>query len=193
MEHLTSFEKVLIESGVSFRNNKVIDDYFLTDKVGAVRDLYKCCNEGIAEKMVQLAELEEEDRILEPEAGKGCILSKILKYKNHSYCEINMDFVTELLKISGSFKGYDFMDHYSVYDKIIMNPPFSYGQYAKHILHAYAMLKKGGILVALYPVNGERLTVINEQFIELLGLAQKIEAGKVCGECECRIMKIVKS
>lgn len=194
MTDFEDFEKVLIESRVSFRNNKVIDDYFLTGKVGAVRDSYKCCQEGIAEKIVQLAELTEEDKILEPEAGKGCILKKIAGYKNHSYCEINENFVKQHLRhISKNFSGYDFLVHYGQYDKIVMNPPFSFGQYSVHILHAYELLVKGGILVALYPKNAEYLSVINEAFIDLLARAQKTEVGKVCGECECVILKIVKT
>ena len=193
MVTLTDFEKVLIQSGFRFRQNKVIDDFFLTGKVGAVRDSYKCCQEGVAEKMIVLAELQEEDRILEPEAGKGCILKKIIRYKNHAYCEINEDFVKNNLRaISKNFAGYDFLMHNETYDKIIMNPPFTGWQYGSHILHGYELLEKGGTLVALYPKNAELLTELNEQFIQLLNDSQRIDVGKVCGECECSIMKVVK-
>lgn len=35
------------------------------------------------------------------------------------------------------------------FDRIIMNPPFSNSQDAKHILHAYSLLKDGGTLVSV--------------------------------------------
>lgn len=192
MNYLSDFEQVLLKAGVDFSRNKIIDDYFLTGKVGVVRDTYKCCQEDTAATMVKLAELEEQDRILEPEAGKGCILKKIAHFPNHHYCEINENFMSYLMEVSNNFVGSDFLQHYDHYDKIIMNPPFSFGQYKDHILHAYDLVNSGGILIALYPKNAEYLEVVNEQFIELLQIGQKFQAGKVCGECECVILKIVK-
>jgi len=71
------------------------------------------------------------------------------------------------------FKGFDrvhvynvdFMDVHSIkvfedtpkleFDIIIMNPPFSNNQAPKHILHAWSMLKSGGVLGAIMPPNAE--------------------------------------
>lgn len=48
--------------------------------------------------MVELAELDEDLSILEPSAGKGCILKKITHYADHSYCERNVSFCYSTLE-----------------------------------------------------------------------------------------------
>jgi len=193
MQYLSDVEKVLLKSGVDFQSNKVIDDYLLTGNPNAVRDLYKCCNEDVAGEMVKLAELDDNYSMLEPGAGKGCILKKIAHFTDHSYCEINIGFVVNhLCHISKNFECANFFELTKKYDRVIMNPPFSFKQYVAHIFHAYELLEMNGIMVFLYPKNAEYLTVENAQFIEFLEKAEKKEVGKVCGECECVIGKVIK-
>ena len=36
-----------------------------------------------------------------------------------------------------------------VYDRVIMNPPFTRGADAKHVLHALGFVKPGGLLVSV--------------------------------------------
>lgn len=58
-----------------------------------------------------------------------------------------------LLKNSGyDTKNIDFMEYQAKrqFDKILMNPPFSKNMDAKHITHAFNMLKNGGVLVAVH-------------------------------------------
>ena len=44
----------------------------------------------------------------------------------------------------------DFLDYNEKkFDRIVMNPPFSNSQDAKHILHAYSLLRDGGTLVSV--------------------------------------------
>lgn len=194
MQYLSDFEKVLINSEIDFKFNKVIDDFFLTGKPGAVRDNYKSCQENIAQRMITLAEIDNDDlSINEPGAGHGVILKLLTQFPNHSYCEIEHEFVDSYLsKISNNFVGYDFLKHKGTYDRIIMNPPFSFGQYKEHIFHAWQQLKSKGILVFLYPKNAIHLTIKNRRFIEFLEGVQKEDVGQVCGLCECVIGKIVK-
>lgn len=194
MHYLSDFEKVLINSEIDFRFNKVIDDYLLTGKTGVVRDVYKSCQENIAQRMVTLAEIDNDElSIMEPGAGHGVILRLIAKYPNHSYCEIDSEFIkTHLLSISTNFETWDFLKNRKTYDRIIINPPFSFGQYKRHILHAWEHLNSKGILVFLYPKNSVYLTVQNKRFIEFLEGVQKEDVGSVCGLCECVIGKIVK-
>jgi hypothetical protein len=193
MQYLESFEKILLKSGLDFSSNKVIDDFFLTGKPDAVRDLYRCCQGDIAELMVSKAEMNDELSILEPGAGKGAILKKISNYKDHAYCEINISFVVHhLSEISKNFICTDFFDLSQKFDRIIINPPFSFKQYVAHIFHAYELLNVNGVLVFLYPKNAEYLKIGNGEFIEFLERAEKTEVGKVCGECECVIGKIIK-
>ena len=57
----------------------------------------------------------------------------------------------------------------SGYDRIIMNPPFSKGQEARHVAHAYRFLKPGGRLVAVTSsMAGERSNKTDAQFREWL-------------------------
>ena len=57
----------------------------------------------------------------------------------------------------------------SGYDRIIMNPPFSKGQEARHVAHAYRFLKPGGRLVAVTSsMAGERSNKVDKQFREWL-------------------------
>lgn len=180
--------------GKHFFETKEVDDFILTGKYLKERPYYKCCNSEVAKKMVELSELKNEDKILEPSAGKGCILELIKQYPNHSYCEINSEFTQKyLLSISNNFIGNDFMQVWDRFDKIIMNPPFSSNQYKNHIIHAYDILNEGGILVCLYPNNAQYLEQTNQQLIELFNKGQHIDVGNVCGEnTKCNIFKIVK-
>ena len=57
----------------------------------------------------------------------------------------------------------------SGYDRIIMNPPFSKGQEARHVAHAYRFLKPGGRLVAVTSnMAGERSNNTDKQFRQWL-------------------------
>lgn len=59
-------------------------------------------------------------------------------------------------------------------------------------MHGYKVLNQNGIMVFLYPKAAEFLKIQNASFIEFLERVEKIEVGKVCGECECIIGKIIK-
>ncbi len=195
MHYLSDFENALYKSGLPFQGNKVIDDFLLTGNPNAVRDSYKCCQEAIATTMVGMLEMDDELSVLEPGAGKGCILKKIAHFTDHSYCEINIDFlVNHLAGISKFFECSNFFELRKKYDRIVMNPPFSHGAYAHHIIHAYNLLNPGGIVVFLYPKNALYLEIGNSNFLTFLEdtEAENTDVGKVCGECECVIGKIKK-
>lgn len=193
MQHLKDLEKVLINSGLDYRGNKVIDDYFLTAKINAVRDSYRCCQDNVAEAMVKWAELDDSLSILESGAGKGVILNKIKHFTDHHYYEIQMPFVVNYLSgISRNWDGVNFFDCDRKFDRILMNPPFSFGEYIKHILFGYEKLEANGLMVFLYPKTAEFKEVANKDFIEFLEKVEKRDVGKVCGECECIMGKVIK-
>lgn len=174
-------------------NNKKVDDFIITGKANVSRPTYKCCNKEIAKRMVEFAEIEEHHSVLEPSAGKGCILELLTKFKNHSYLEINEHFVDSLGEISRNFVGFDFLSHYGSYDRIVMNPPFAFNQYNAHIIHAHSLLKEGGVLVTLIPSVAFSLRETNKELIKLSESGEKIFAGNVCGEnTSCEILKIKK-
>lgn len=129
-----------------------IEEVMLT---GEVTDLQKEFDffptpPNLAQTMVEWAEIQPEDILLEPSAGKGGIADFFPKE--------NPALLVELEKQNAQYleeKGYvvcveDFLQLDGVEaDKIIMNPPFSKQRDIEHILHAYEALKEGGTLVSV--------------------------------------------
>ena len=59
-----------------------------------------------------------------------------------------------------------------------MNPPFSNFQDLKHVVHAYSMLEKGGILVAIIGANSLVRSQCNKEAgecVEILRSGKKFE------------------
>lgn len=109
----------------------------------------------LAKKMVEMAELKETDMVLEPSAGLGAIV-KHMENGRLFFNDINQTFVDSLaydLMVEGkdifSHSCQNFLKTNDKFDKIIMNPPFTKQQDIDHILHAYSLLKDGGILVSI--------------------------------------------
>jgi hypothetical protein len=101
-------------------------------------------------------------RWLEPSGGRGALVDVIRKVNagldvTIDVCEI--DSVNRLLLEKKGIRliGQDFMDLHTMpnekYDGIVMNPPFSNGQYMMHILRAYDHLKPGGNLTFIAPTE----------------------------------------
>ena len=104
----------------------------------------------IALQMIELADISNNSRVLEPSAGIGNIADQIKKFTpNVDVCE-KMYSYSELLTLKGfNVVGSDFLQYNNInyYDCIIANPPFSAEQ--EHIKHAYDLLKVGGKLIAI--------------------------------------------
>ena len=111
--------------------------------------------------MIELADIWVNQRILEPSAWNGNILKNI-PYNNHvTAVELNPEFYDTLVDIMSDIDQEwsviigDFLslsNDVNTWDRIIMNPPFSKGQDVNHILHAYDLLAKDWILVAVASV-----------------------------------------
>lgn len=192
---INKLEEALYKGGLQklLKSNKALDDFLLTE-ANEVRAEYKSCNLGVAKMMVDLANIQENDSVLEPGAGEGVILSLISKFQNHSYCEINKKFHPRLLKISpNKEKQNNFLLLQKRYDKIIINPPFAFNQYQPHIIHSYSLLKTNGVLVALLPANALKMPRTNKALLKLLNRGEIINVGNVCGETTtCCIFKATK-
>ena len=106
----------------------------------------------VAKTMVQLANLTNGDKVLEPSAGSGNIADVIREFGiEPDVIEWNRT-LTELLKLKGYHViGDDFLEYINTnsYDKIIMNPPFEKLQDIDHVKHAYNCLKESGRLVSI--------------------------------------------
>jgi len=105
--------------------------------------------EKLADRLVELAELDNYQTILEPSAGRGRIIRAIEKVCNVSvdYCEIDE---TNRKYLIGNKVSDDFFELKSNkrYTRIIANPPFSKNQDIDHIMKMYELLDNG-ILVSL--------------------------------------------
>lgn len=124
------------------RENKGEFDYFYT-------------SDQIADKMARLAQITNNDVILEPSAGDGSI-ARAIKRENPNakldVIEINYDFKKYLTNQGFNLLDDDDFLQFSTdnkYNKILMNPPFSKRQDAKHVIKAFEHLKPNGILVAI--------------------------------------------
>ena len=107
-----------------------------------------------------LGNIKSADRVLEPSAGYGHIVDRLIS--KTSLRSSNIDVVEpvsdlrEVLKNKGySVVSYDILKYQPSfkYDKIIMNPPFDNGIDILHFLHCFKLLKSGGRLVAILPEN----------------------------------------
>jgi hypothetical protein len=108
--------------------------------------------EPLASHLVELADVRDGQRVLEPSAGSGNIAVQIrtLRPKTSlNVIELNHT-LRELLELKGFVVvGEDFLAHQGRYDRIIMNPPFERFQDIEHVRHAYSLLESGGRLVSV--------------------------------------------
>ena len=139
--------EVVINSGVL--DPKIKTGYFPTPAV-------------IVDKMIELADLNNRQLILEPSAGQGHIVKKIIEHMDtHSQvlvCENlqeNVHILEELgLTVEGEF--FEFVEECNgsgengmLFDRIIMNPPFERQADIDHVTAAYGLLAPGGVLVTI--------------------------------------------
>lgn len=128
----------------------------------------------VSEYLVELADIQETDRVLEPSAGEGHI-AECIKTGKLTTIEFDFSKCDILLKKWYTPINSDFLTHKWEYDKIVMNPPFSKSQDVKHILHAYSLLTTGGTLVSVASASiqtrsgtlYDELHSLNPEFIEL--------------------------
>ena len=138
---------VVINSGVL--DPKVKTGYFPTPAV-------------IVDRMIELADLNNRQLILEPSAGQGHIVKKIIEHMDtHSQvlvCENlpeNVHILEEFgLTVEGEF--FEFVEECNgsgengmLFDRIVMNPPFERQADIDHVTAAYGLLAPGGILVTI--------------------------------------------
>ena len=121
----------------------------------------------LAEKMVGLLGIPKgyTGTVLEPSFGEGALIDAIRDTRiclGIHGCDIDIHAADAIMKRHGLgcrivLHQQDFLkinpDFYDRYQYVIMNPPFTKGQDAKHVMHAMQFLTKGGTLVALMTPN----------------------------------------
>lgn len=116
----------------------------------------------LAQQVVELADIDQYDSVLEPSAGLGGI-ANLLPKKQTTCIEIS-PVHGEVLKSQG-FRAVIIQDFLKYkpdqkFDKIVMNPPFTKGQAEKHLKHAESLLAKDGKVVAILPASLKGKTLI---------------------------------
>lgn len=111
----------------------------------------------VAKRVVELAEVENGMSILEPSAGTGNLLDCLPKGDYFISCIEPMTMNCEVLKKKGYMVNQStFEDVYNklpLFDRVIMNPPFSGQRDIKHVTMAYHLLKPDGVLCAVISEN----------------------------------------
>lgn len=104
----------------------------------------------LAKDLVVLACIDENSRVLEPEAGIGNIADAAKEVTKNVDCIERMVEFQEILRLKKhNVIADDLMDTEvnPVYDAVIMNPPFS--EECEHIQRAFGFVRPGGSLVAV--------------------------------------------
>jgi len=115
--------------------------------------------EPIAERVIELADIQPGHAVLEPSAGTGALLGKVIDVSDRGgpvpiAVEINSGLADRLRQRFplASVRCADFLTcngDLGTFDRIVMNPPFRNAEDIKHIEHARRMLRPGGRLVAV--------------------------------------------
>ena len=137
--------------------------------------------------MIANADLKKTDVVLEPSAGRGAIVERILPLvKKVEMCELMPENREHLEKEKGYEVAWgDFLALNTSwkYDKIIANPPFTKNQDIDHVLKMYEHLNPKGRIVTIMSsswVDGKQNKQLKfKEWLKEVGASTKeIEAGK---------------
>jgi SAM-dependent methyltransferase len=111
---------------------------------------------AVVERVRALAGIQRDMAVLEPSAGRGALLNGLFDVAVTAIEKMAENF--EFLKnhsVADAVIHADFLEVEPdpVFDRVVMNPPFSKRQDIKHVMHALKFLKPGGRLVAVMPAS----------------------------------------
>lgn len=124
--------------------------------------------ESLALEMVQIANIQENETVLEPSAGKGRISQHI---NGCDVIELNPDNRKYLISKGFNYIHDDFMTFDKQYDVIVANPPFSKQQDIDHITRMIELANRCVVSIASASVlfRDNKKTVAFRDLIESLG------------------------
>jgi len=109
---------------------------------------------AVVKRLLQLADIQPGQRVLEPSAGKGAIAYACADAGAVVDCYELME--ANFVALAGDqrlgpVRHMDFLAQApeASYDRVVMNPPFMKQLDIKHVLHALKFLKSGGLLVSV--------------------------------------------
>jgi hypothetical protein len=111
---------------------------------------------SIAERAIQEAQILDSHRCLEPSAGQGGLADQMPKAR--TTCVELSALHCQVLKAKGcDVIQADFLEwapqHTEKYQRVVMNPPFTQGQWQLHLTAAAGLLTTDGRLVAVVPAS----------------------------------------
>lgn len=115
----------------------------------------------LAVRMCQLAGLTLGDRVLEPSAGSGNLCRAVAATgASPFFVELDDQHQTALEDFDGWFGDFmEFDNCGTLFNAVVMNPPFRNQQDMQHVLRAWEMVQPGGTLVAVVsPAYTYRMT-----------------------------------
>lgn len=147
--------------------------------------------EKLADYLVEIAEISDDDEILEPSAGQGAIVNAINKVlpntvvNCYELMKINQTILNKIPNVN--LLGDDFLKaRNNHFDKIIANPPFSKNQDIKHIYKMYECLSTGGRIVTVASTHWLHST--NKKEMEFKEWLDKV-GGKIYDDIETGTFK----
>lgn len=118
--------------------------------------------EKVCNAMAHHLDIDTTDRILEPSAGTGNLYKAVIKNCPNVESPLLVEkdpaiFGYLRANTRGQLINSDFLrltaDKIGLFDKVIMNPPFSRGKALAHVKHAQRLLKHDGFIIALVPAS----------------------------------------
>jgi Methyltransferase small domain len=136
-----------VQTAIDLRRKAIynkVPDFFPTPK-------------GLIDRMLEIADVKPSHSVLDPSAGAGdiCLAVRELGVSTIDCFEINWDLVQALALLEFQLLARDFLTAtpQPIYDRVVMNPPFSKDAYIDHVRTAYHWLAPRGELIAVLP-NG---------------------------------------
>lgn len=151
-------------------------NYFCADCGSTNISVYFPTPEPVARLVIEVADIRDCHRVLEPSAGTGNLARLAVEAGGLVDCiEIQQHMIEELERsdLYQWVHGEDFLkvpvQDPPIYDRVVMNPPFENGADMDHVERAIQHLRTGGILVAVVSVMaGERNRKRDKAFAAVL-------------------------
>jgi predicted RNA methylase len=136
---------------------------------------------AVVERVRALADIRMTMKVLEPSAGLGALIEGMNQVHILAVEKMpeNAQWLRDHAMVETVLQA-DFLDVEPdpVFDRVIMNPPFSKRQDIKHVMHALKFLKPGGRLVAVMPSSVNfRQDKLTADFRKLITHMERLPEG----------------
>lgn len=198
----------LIKAGAAYKKNAFVfpseakpffDRLMGGEKVNIQKEFqYYEMPTSLVDRLIEFAQIESHDNILEPSAGQGAILEGIQRRFSGTGIDLTMDYC-ELMENNRNILGkkidcgglralcvgIDFLKISDTpkWNKIIANPPFTKNADIDHIRKMYAVCKSGGRIVTIaslhWQMTENKKEIEFKKWLDKIGgrCASIIEAG----------------